>query len=116
MRLSIPTLTILFCFAVQGQQQSIYYDNLEGIEFRVLESGVKLLTITFFEEGRIIKLNFAKKGQDEFEFITVREDGIGKQIKLSEVSSLMPRLIKKMNKRHPETSVQEIERIIKMIY
>ena len=116
MRLSIPTLTVLFCFVVLGQEQSIYYNNLEGIEFQVLESGVKLLTITFYEDGRVIKLNFAKKGQNEFEFITVKEDGIGRQIKLSEVSSLMPRLIKKMNKRHPETSVQEIERIIKMVY
>ena len=116
MRTSISILTVLFCFEIYGQEKSIYYDNREGIEFRVLKSSVRLLTITLFEEGEIQKLNFAKMGQKEFVFTTVNEDGIGKTIELSEIRSLMPLLIKKINKRHPETSTQEIERVVKMIY
>lgn len=116
MRVYISIIFVLYCFELQGQEQSIYYNNLDGIEFQVLESGVKFLTITFNDNGKIVKLNFAKTGEREFVFTTVDEDGIGKTIELTEVNSLMPLLIKKLNKRHPETSTQKLESIIKMVY
>lgn len=97
---------------------SIYFDNFDGVEYKIKDS-LEVLTITLCGEPNadigLAKFVFFKRGKDDYLFSTISGDEYSEPSELTNIKSLIPPILKPLYTRHPE-SIDEIDRIVKMIY
>jgi hypothetical protein len=110
-------LSVFICIPTLAQEnQAIYFDGFESVEFETKES-LKVLTFTANNEKGLSKTIIFKMGDDSFLFTTLMDGEYSEMLELDEsaIRSMMPTLIKYYMDRH-EVTLEQLNKIIYRIY
>ena len=107
-------ILVFFSFAL-AQEHSIYFENFESIEFDTTK-GLKTLSFTFNRDSGLVKVIIIKQSEKSWVVGTLKNGDYTSIVPINNIRWMMPELISKYTGRYPKAKLEDIEKIVRLIY